>query len=65
MRAGEIYRNKFEPSIRVEILWVKGDLCEWMPADEYSMLELMAYQAEWGECTIKELLELYENEEWL
>jgi len=62
MRAGEIYRNKFEPSIRVEILWVRGDLCEWTPADEYS---LMAYQAGWGECTIKELLELYENEEWL
>jgi hypothetical protein len=62
MRAGEIYRNKFEPSIRIEILWVKGDFCEWTPADEDSIAEL--YQTEYGKCLIKEVLELYYNEEF-
>lgn len=63
MRAGQIYKNKFEPSIRIIILWVKYDTCEWCPADEYSTNELISSQAGWNVCTIKELLELYDNEE--
>jgi len=63
MRAGQIYRNKFYPKVRVRILWVSGDECEFEPADEYSE-EPFDYFVELRVCLISELLELYENEEW-
>lgn len=55
MKAGEVYKNKREPELRLMIVWVSGDNCK------YEMLDGMGDFIDYS-CTISELLELYERE---